>query len=73
MKTSPDLPNSLEFEHKLAFDICRCSPRANPCAEKDNCLRFLAPGRPEGWQAYFDFSERCEPNQGCIYMMRADL
>ena len=72
MKTSPDLPNLVEFDRKLAFDICRCVPKANPCAEKDNCLRFIAPRHPT-YQWEDDYSELLEPDKICTYMIRAGI
>ena len=39
----------------LPYDYSRCA--ASSCDVKEQCARFTSPVRPDGWQAFTDFSK----------------
>lgn len=59
--------------NSLSYDIARCPATEKHCPEKFHCLRFTAPGRPEGGQYSIDYSAQLKLGKACIFMMRADI
>jgi hypothetical protein len=55
---------------KLEYEIARCT--AKKCEQRHKCLRFIAPGRPNGYQVYSDFEAFLIPANGCDYFIGDD-